>query len=137
MYVKAMHPRRAHQLWEVPAGAHLRYGAITPKVGEHDQSTSDWTWTPLLNDNDVPTMELWVHGDPDIYTDGPMVPAGSMTGSAGVQMTASPFEVTKHYFIKFATWWDPAKAADVTVITGTEGELFIMGDNGRTLDKVA
>lgn len=124
MYVKAMHPRYAHQLWEIPAGTTFRYGVITPPVGEGDKLTSDWSWTPLLHQHDVPAQELWVVGDPDVYTDGP--------DSEGREDPAA-----RHYFIKWASWWDTARGLDVTVICGTDGDIFVMGENGKTIDKVA
>lgn len=143
MYVKAVHPRRAAQLWEA-TGIGLKYGVITPPASDLDE-TGEWTWSPLLTAYDVPAQEVHVHGEPDVYTDAP-----SSTGvSAPVTWMATPNWVSaqpdttnpgatgRRYFIKYATWHDTTRNVDVTVITGTDGDLFIMGDNGRTLDRVA
>lgn len=115
MFVKAMHPRTPHQLWEVPAGQRVKFGVVTPAVHPEDASDPNWTWTTLLHTCGVPAIELWVADDPDIYTE----------------------DTGKHYFIKYATWWDQAKGVDVTVICGTDGDIYLMSDRGATIDKVA
>lgn len=114
MFVKVMHPRTPHQLWEVPAGQTVKFGVIAPVVGSEDSSDPNWSWTPLLHAHGVPAMEVWVTGDPDVYADGD----------------------GKHYFVKYATWWDQVKCVDVAVITGTDGDIYLMSDRGSTIDKV-
>lgn len=149
MYVKAMHPRVPHQLWEVPAGATIKYGVATPLVpaDQADATDSEFMWSKVLTREAIPTLEVWVHGDPDVYGD-PMPADSGVTMTGNVPWLAQPNTGTSghmtpdqarnaRYFIKWVSWWDPTRNVDVTVITGSEGDLFLMGDNGRTLDKVA
>lgn len=149
MFVKAMHPNAPHQLWEVAAGHTLRYGVLTAPVGEDDKTDPNWSWTPLLEAHGIPAGEVWVHGDPTIYRE---TSAGRLTQEQLTKVTASGsallpsantassgvlMEATARYWIRFATWWDPAKKVDVTVITGEDGDIYLLADNGRTIDKAS
>lgn len=142
MYVKAMHPRLHHQVWDAGTSA-VKYGAITTPVAPEDSSDPEFTWGKVLTRLAIPALELWVHGDPDVYTDGLPSVITSWTASPSMQIAqpstgaAGLTSDQSRYYFKYVTWWDTAREVDVTVITGTEGDLFIMGGNGRTLDRVA